>query len=104
MVLAMMEMVKNGLFTKKVHYPFMQVDAIYLKVRENGHVESRGLLVAVGIYEEGYREIIGFRGIKVYENIFFSGISRPLNTDDLTISPISSFVSFSISLSSVKVY
>jgi transposase-like protein len=98
LVLAMMEMVVNGVSTRKVekiteelcgkkfskstvselckgldpiveafktrplkaHYPFVQVDAIYLKVRENGRVESKGLLVAVGINEEGYREIIGF--------------------------------------------
>ena len=98
LVLAMMEMVVNGVSTRKVekiteelcgkkfskstvselckgldpiveafktrplkaHYPFVQVDALYLKVRENGRVESKGLLVAVGINEEGYREIIGF--------------------------------------------
>lgn len=44
----------------KTHYPFVQIDAIYLKVRENGHVESKELLVAVGINEEGHREVIGF--------------------------------------------
>jgi putative transposase len=98
LVLAMMEMVVNGVSTRKVeliteelcgkkfskstvselcksldpvveafktrpledHYPFVQVDAIYLKVRENGRVESKGLLIAIGINEEGYREIIGF--------------------------------------------
>jgi putative transposase len=99
LVLAMMEMVVNGVSTRKVeliteelcgkkfskstvselcksldpiveafktrpleaHYPFIQVDAIYLKVRENSRVQSKGLLVAVGINEEGYREIIGFK-------------------------------------------
>lgn len=98
LILAMMEMVVNGVSTRKVEkiteelcgkkfskstvsellkgldpivkafktrplkaqYPFIQVDAIYLKVRENGRVASKGLLVAVGINEEGYREIIGF--------------------------------------------
>ncbi|HZJ57055.1 MAG TPA: IS256 family transposase [Clostridia bacterium] len=98
LVLAMMEMVVNGVSTRKVeniteelcgkkfskstvselckgldpiveafktrplkaHYPFVQVDAIYLKVRENGRVASKGLLVAVAINENGYREIIGF--------------------------------------------
>ena len=42
------------------HYPFILVDALYLKVRENNRVQSRGLLIAVGINEEGNREIIGF--------------------------------------------
>jgi len=99
LVLAMMEMVINGVSTRKVeiiteelcgkkfskstvsalckkldpiieafrtrslkcHYPFLVVDAIYMKVRENGRIRSRGLLIAIGINEEGYREVIGFR-------------------------------------------
>jgi transposase-like protein len=99
LVLAMMEMVINGVSTRKVeqiteelcgkkfskstvstlckkldpiveafrtrplkcHYPFLTVDAIYVKVRENGRVQSRGLLIAVAVNEEGYREIIGFQ-------------------------------------------
>ena len=98
LVLAMMEMVINGVSTRKVeliteelcgekfskstvsalckqldpivhafrtrplksHYPFIIVDALYLKVREDHRVQSRGLLIAVGINEDGYREIIGF--------------------------------------------
>src|SRR5690606_14527603 len=43
------------------HYPFIIVDALYLKVREDHRVQSRGLLIAVGINEDGYREIIGFQ-------------------------------------------
>ncbi len=42
------------------HYPFLLVDAIYVKVREDGRVQSRGLLIAIGVNEEGRREIIGF--------------------------------------------
>ena len=99
LVLTMMEMVINGVSTRKVeqiteelcgkkfskstvstlckkldpiveafrtrplkcHYPFLTVDAIYVKVRENGRVQSRGLLIAVAVNEEGYREIIGFQ-------------------------------------------
>lgn len=99
LVLAMMEMVINGVSTRKVeliteelcgekfskstvsalckqldpivhafrtrplksHYPFIIVDALYLKVREDHRVQSRGLLIAVGINEDGYREIIGFQ-------------------------------------------
>jgi len=99
LALAMMEMVINGVSTRKVeliteelcgekfskstvsalckqldpivhafrtrplksHYPFIIVDALYLKVREDHRVQSRGLLIAVGINEDGYREIIGFQ-------------------------------------------
>lgn len=99
LVLTMMEMVVNGVSTRKVkliteelcgkefskstvsalckgldplvndfknrslkqHYPFVIVDAIYVKVRENGCVQSKGLLIAIGVNEAGYREIIGFQ-------------------------------------------
>jgi putative transposase len=99
LVLAMMEMVINGVSTRKVeqiteelcgkkfskstvsalcknldpmveafrtrplhcHYPFLMVDAIYVKVRENGRIQSRGLLIAIAVNEEGHREIIGFQ-------------------------------------------
>ncbi|MGI6706286.1 MAG: IS256 family transposase [Clostridia bacterium] len=99
LVLAMMEMVINGVSTRKVeliteelcgkkfskstvsalcknldpmveafrtrplkcHYPFLIVDAIYVKVRENGRIQSRGLLIAIAINEEGHREITGFQ-------------------------------------------
>jgi len=99
LLLAMMEMVVNGVSTRKIEniteelcgkkfskstvsalckrldpvvyafktrplesrYPFLIVDALYLKVREDGRVKSKGLLIAVGINEQGYREIIGFQ-------------------------------------------
>ncbi len=97
-MLAMMEMVINGVSTRKIesiteelcgkkfsrstistlcknldpmvnafrtrplksHYPFVMVDAIYVKVRENKRIQSRGLLIAIGINEGGHREVIGF--------------------------------------------
>ena len=98
LVLAMIEMVINGVSTRKIEniteelcgksfsksmvselckgldpvvdgfrnrpletdYPFLLVDAIYIKVRENHRVRSKGLLIAVGVNEDGGREIIGF--------------------------------------------
>lgn len=97
LVLALMEMVVNGVSTRKVsqvteelcgtefskstvsdlctkldpivtawnhrplknEYPFLIVDALYLKVREDGRVRSRGLMIATGINLEGYRELVG---------------------------------------------
>ena len=41
-------------------YPFVMVDAIYTKVRENGRIRSKGLMIAIGINEQGYREVLGF--------------------------------------------
>lgn len=41
-------------------YPFVMADAIYTKVRENGRIRSKGLMIAIGINEQGYREVLGF--------------------------------------------
>lgn len=98
LVLAMIEMVINGVSTRKIEniteelcgksfsksmvsdlckkldpivdafksrpliyeYPFLMVDAIYIKARENNRVRCKSLLIAIGIDEEGNREIIGF--------------------------------------------
>ncbi|GIO16732.1 IS256 family transposase [Cohnella xylanilytica] len=100
LVLALMEMVLNGVSTRKVTqvteelcgaefskstvselckqldpivqewaqrplkgraYPFLLVDAMYVKVREDGRVRSRGVMIATGINESGYREILGLQ-------------------------------------------
>ena len=98
LVLAMIEMVINGVSTRKVEavteelcgksfskstvsqlcgrldphvkafrtrplnsrFEFLVVDALYLKVREEKKVVSKGLLIAVGVNEEGQREVLGF--------------------------------------------
>jgi len=41
-------------------YPFVMLDAIYIKVREDHRICSKALYVALGINEDGYKEIIGF--------------------------------------------
>jgi transposase-like protein len=38
-------------------YPFVIVDAMVLKVRG---VRARGILLAIGVNEEGYRKVLGF--------------------------------------------
>lgn len=99
-VLALMEMVVNGVSTRKVsniteelcgaefskstvsnlckaldpivtawnnrpledgRFPFVLVDAIYMKIREDGRVRSRGVLIATGVNTDGYREVLGFQ-------------------------------------------
>lgn len=97
LVLAMMEMVLQGVSTRKVkkvteelcgrsfskstvsnlcreldlrveawnerllkkHYPFVIVDALVIKVRRDEAVRSTSGLIAVGISEKGYREVLG---------------------------------------------
>jgi len=40
-------------------FPYLVVDARYEKVRRGGHVIFQGVLIVVGIREDGYREILG---------------------------------------------
>ncbi len=40
-------------------FPFILVDALYLKVREDGRVRSRGLMLGIGINTDGHREVLG---------------------------------------------
>lgn len=40
-------------------YPYLWLDATYLKVRENGRVLSMAMVVAIGVRETGEREILG---------------------------------------------
>ena len=42
------------------HYPFLIVDAIYMRARENHTVRSKGLLIATGVNRDGCREVLGF--------------------------------------------
>lgn len=41
------------------NYPYLWLDATHLKVREHGHVVSCAVLVAYGLNDDGYREILG---------------------------------------------
>jgi transposase-like protein len=49
----------NNRNLKDMCYPFVLVDALVLKVREEGRVRSRGVMLAIGVNTEGYREILG---------------------------------------------
>ena len=40
-------------------HPFVIVDAMVIKVREEGRVRSRDVLIAIGVNAEGYREVLG---------------------------------------------
>ena len=44
---------------KELKYPYLLVDVVYIKVRENNRVVSKACHIAIGINEKGNREIIG---------------------------------------------
>ena len=40
-------------------WPYLWLDAIYLKVREGGRIISRAVIIAVAVNEDGKREVLG---------------------------------------------
>ena len=41
-------------------YPYVWLDALYLKVRQNHRVVSLAMVIAIGVDEEGERHLLGF--------------------------------------------
>jgi transposase-like protein len=73
------------------HYPFVIVDALYTKVRKDGRVRSKGVLVATGVNEAGYREVLGFNiddseSEHSWGNFFSSLKERGLEDVDIVVS------------------
>jgi putative transposase len=40
-------------------YPILYMDALYVKMRQNGHVDNRAVHVAIGVNTEGVKEVLG---------------------------------------------
>jgi putative transposase len=40
-------------------YPIVYMDAIQFKVRDNGHVKSKAIYLAIGVTLDGYKEVLG---------------------------------------------
>ena len=130
LVLSMLEMVVNGVSTRKVtnvveqlcgksvsksfvssltskldpivnewasrplntkYYPYLFVDAMYIKVREHHRVVSKAVYIALAIDEDGRREILGLKvdhneSFKSWSAFFQSLISRGLQSPKLIVS------------------
>ncbi len=130
LVLTLMEMVVNGVSTRKVariteelcgtsfakstvsdlckaldpvvtawndrdlsaqRFPFVLVDALVVKVREDGRVRAVSALVATGVNEQGYREVLGLRvgdseSERTWQDFFTWLNSRGLSGVDLVVS------------------
>ncbi len=73
------------------HYPFIIVDAIYLKAREDHRIRSKALFVAIGVNNTGHKEVIGFEvydaeKTSTWKSFFESLKSRGLRGVDIVIS------------------
>jgi transposase-like protein len=65
-------------------YPYVWLDALYLKVRENQRIVSKALVIAVGVRETGEREILGVALGASEEQAFWSEFLRSLVGRGLT--------------------
>jgi putative transposase len=41
-------------------YPYLYLDATFPRVRENGHIRSMAMVIAVGLNTNGTREVLGY--------------------------------------------
>lgn len=59
-------------------YPYVWLDAVYVKVRMQGRVLSMAVVVAVGVRDDGEREILGFDVGPAEDAPFWLGFLRSL--------------------------
>jgi putative transposase len=59
-------------------YPYIWLDALYLKVRHNHRVVSQALVIAIGVRETGEREVLGWAIGASEEQAFWAEFLRGL--------------------------
>lgn len=59
-------------------YPYVWLDALYLKVRQNQRIVSQAVVIAVGVRETGEREVLGFAVGASEEEAFWREFLRSL--------------------------
>jgi transposase-like protein len=62
----------------EVVYPYLWLDALYLKVRQNHRIVSVAVVIAIGVKETGAREILGFDIGASEEHAFWLAFLRRL--------------------------
>jgi putative transposase len=64
-------------------YPYLWLDAKYLKVRSGGHVRSKALVIAYAFHESGVREVIGLDLGEIESEAFWVEFLRSLRARGL---------------------
>ena len=59
-------------------YPYLWLDALYVKVRQNHHIVSMAVVIAIGVRETGEREILGIDVGASEEAAFWTDFLRAL--------------------------
>lgn len=65
-------------------FPFVWLDATYIKVRDEGHVVTKAVIVAVGAHEAGYREVLGMAVGPAESYAFWKSFTKDLIKRGLT--------------------
>ena len=78
-------------FDRERSYPYLYLDATYLKARWAGAVRDVALLVAVGVHDEGYREVLAVEAAagersETWRGLFQGLVERGLRGVRLVIS------------------
>ncbi len=73
------------------YYPYIFVDAMYIKVREHNRVVSKAVYIATGLCETGQRDVIGLKidhveSFEAWQGFFQDLKSRGLQSPKLVIS------------------
>ncbi|MDD4986992.1 MAG: IS256 family transposase [Dehalococcoidales bacterium] len=67
-----------------IRYPYLWLDATYVKIREAGRVVSQAVIIAYGVTENGEREIIGLEVGPGEDGAFWTEFLRSLVSRGLT--------------------
>src|SRR5271165_1933300 len=75
----------NSFLDRKLEgdWPYLWLDATYLKVRENGRIVSVAAIIASAVNAEGRREIIGLALVPSEAAVFWLGFLRSLESHGL---------------------
>ena len=63
---------------------YLNVDAVYLKVRNNGRYVSKAVLLIAGVRSDGYRELLGLKLADSEDEAFWRALFEELKERGLT--------------------
>lgn len=64
-------------------YPYLWLDALYVKVRQNHHIVNMAVVIAIGVRETGEREILGLEVGASEDGAFWTSFLRDLGARGL---------------------
>lgn len=65
-------------------YPYVWLDALYVKCREDGRIANVAVVVATGVTDDGHREVLGVDTVSAEDEASWTGFLRSLVARDLS--------------------